>query len=461
MEALNRKNAEEPQERLRVEIKDKKNILINRIVSIAILSIAFLLGFWGIWQYKNTTYTMDLIDKANASKQSGRYEEALGFYTEVKLLSPDFSNIDTLIKDIKRIIEEEERRKKTMDLIDKANESKQSGRYEEALGFYTEAKSLSPDFSNIDTLIKDIKRVMEEEERRKKTMGLIDKANVSKQSGRYEEALSFYTEAKSLSPDFPNIDRLIADINKEIEEEGRRLAEAEKRGKRQHKTRNEKVPKDTEAERRKKTKPSLNSNSIFAAKYSRIYHKSNCTKLNTEDLIEFTSPQKARKAGGIPCKYCNPSSFVKGNTLKVESSTIFDITNHEKDSDKFDLHYRVFPSSFQETWYVVNQQLNEQKEKTIQQKKKKGIIVTDLTRHGIYGFPHYDKYYLVIEEQDRFSTKVNLKLFSYYREMKHKNFAEIINDKKDIVLLPDNKTFVNKRAKKFLDKITKALAKNY
>jgi len=220
------------------------------------------------------------------------------------------------------------------------------------------------------------------------------------------------------------------------------------------KTSNEKVIKNTELGRQKTVNSTLNSSSLFANKNSRTYHKSNCPKLNTENLIEFTSSQKAQDAGGIPCEHCNPSAYAGKNAIKVGSSNILGITNHVQDSDKFDIHYRVYPSSFQEIWYVVNQQLNQQKEKSIQQSKGKGIIITDLTRHGIYGFPHYDKYYIVIEKLDRFSTKVNLKLFSYYRDMKDKKIT-------DIVLLPDNKTFVNKRAKKFLGKITKALVKKY
>lgn len=100
----------------------------------------------------------------------------------------------------------------------------------------------------------------------------------------------------------------------------------------------------------------------------------------------------------------------------------------------------MYPSTFQETWYSVIQQLNIQKENEIQQRKDKGVIITDLTRHGIYGFPKYDKYYIVIEQMNYSSTKVTLKLFTYYREMKEKNFAEImknIKDKKGIVLLPE------------------------
>jgi methylphosphotriester-DNA--protein-cysteine methyltransferase len=41
-------------------------------------------------------------------------------------------------------------------------------------------------------------------------------------------------------------------------------------------------------------------------KNSNIYHKSNCPEISKEDLMEFISSQKAREAGGVPCKNCNP-----------------------------------------------------------------------------------------------------------------------------------------------------------
>jgi hypothetical protein len=46
--------------------------------------------------------------------------------------------------------------------------------------------------------------------------------------------------------------------------------------------------------------------SVFVTNSSRTYHKSSCPELGTGDLLEFDSAQKALKAGGIPCKDCNP-----------------------------------------------------------------------------------------------------------------------------------------------------------
>jgi curved DNA-binding protein CbpA len=68
--------------------------------------------------------------------------------------------------------------------------------------------------------------------------------------------------------------------------------------------------KETDQTRGVKVIRPLNPNSVFVTKYSKIYHKSICPQLNKENLMEFTSSQKAQEAGGIPCKYCN-SMIVK------------------------------------------------------------------------------------------------------------------------------------------------------
>ena len=45
---------------------------------------------------------------------------------------------------------------------------------------------------------------------------------------------------------------------------------------------------------------------VYTIKYSNVYHKSNCPELSNEELVEFSSSQQARNAGGKPCKNCNP-----------------------------------------------------------------------------------------------------------------------------------------------------------
>lgn len=53
---------------------------------------------------------------------------------------------------------------------------------------------------------------------------------------------------------------------------------------------------------------------VYITKNSRVYHKRNCSELNTNDLIEFASSQKADDAGGVPCNNCNPSTVVEEST---------------------------------------------------------------------------------------------------------------------------------------------------
>lgn len=43
-----------------------------------------------------------------------------------------------------------------------------------------------------------------------------------------------------------------------------------------------------------------NTSPVYTTKHSNVYHKSNCPKLSTEDLIEFASSQQARNADGKP-----------------------------------------------------------------------------------------------------------------------------------------------------------------
>jgi hypothetical protein len=50
-----------------------------------------------------------------------------------------------------------------------------------------------------------------------------------------------------------------------------------------------------------------NPTTVFATKYSNVFHKPDCSKLDaSEDLIKFDSPQQASKAGCLPCNYCRP-----------------------------------------------------------------------------------------------------------------------------------------------------------
>ena len=54
------------------------------------------------------------------------------------------------------------------------------------------------------------------------------------------------------------------------------------------------------------TKPQ--SGPVYSTKYSRLFHRSGCSQLNSKDsgLISFSSRENAKKNGGKPCSGCNP-----------------------------------------------------------------------------------------------------------------------------------------------------------
>jgi len=75
--------------------------------------------------------------------------------------------------------------------------------------------------------------------------------------------------------------------------------------------------------------PLITYASVYTSKTSKIYHDRNCHKIETEELIEFSSPQEAEDAGGIPCKHCNISGVVEENTseAKIRSTKQLDNTS--------------------------------------------------------------------------------------------------------------------------------------
>lgn len=50
------------------------------------------------------------------------------------------------------------------------------------------------------------------------------------------------------------------------------------------------------------------SSPVYSTAYSRLFHRSECSKLSTEggSLMSFPSKENAKKNGGKPCPECNP-----------------------------------------------------------------------------------------------------------------------------------------------------------
>ncbi len=45
---------------------------------------------------------------------------------------------------------------------------------------------------------------------------------------------------------------------------------------------------------------------VFTTKHSNMFHKSDCSELDTGNLLEFDSKEEAVASGGVPCKDCDP-----------------------------------------------------------------------------------------------------------------------------------------------------------
>ncbi len=107
---------------------------------------------------------------------------------------------------------------------------------------------------------------------------------------------------------------------------------------------------------------------------------------------------------------------------------------------------------FQKVWDALTTVLKEQKETIKQQDLQAGTIMTDLTRHGIIGFPHHDMYCVVLERKGEASAIVHLKLLSFWVD-----FGGTRGPRGAAV--PEEKDVVKKRVQSFVDKVEAKLKK--
>ena len=161
---------------------------------------------------------------ALVAENDGKYEEALRLYKEAKSLVPGLADVDILIEGInQKVASKLEAESRAKNLLFQAKASEQSGKYEGALRLYNEAKSLDSDIADVDMLIENInQKIASKLEAESSAKDLIDKALVNRESGKYEEALRHYKEAKLLDSDIADIDILIAEVEEEIVRENKR-----------------------------------------------------------------------------------------------------------------------------------------------------------------------------------------------------------------------------------------------
>lgn len=148
-----------------------------------------------------------------------------------------------------------------------------------------------------------------------------------------------------------------------------------------------------------------------------------------------------------------PEDFRQDQRFKeLTGLTLAKLTAGIKDAAFFDDQIQYFSHRYEDVWAVIENVLKDQKEKIIRSEKETGIIVTDLSRHGILGFPTYTKYYILLEKITENSCKLSFKLFAYSRVMEGRGARELI-------LRPQSKSLANKRAMNFLESIKETLKK--
>jgi hypothetical protein len=110
----------------------------------------------------------------------------------------------------------------------------------------------------------------------------------------------------------------------------------------------------------------------------------------------------------------------------------------------FQNNVKDFAFPYDKVWDAVSKVLTEQKENVTKSDMEKGILMTDVTKHGVLGFGNYDQYCLLLERVNDTSTRVNLKLL---------RFELAVAGQK----VPSDQDAVTSKAQAFLDKISTKL----
>jgi murein DD-endopeptidase MepM/ murein hydrolase activator NlpD len=71
---------------------------------------------------------------------------------------------------------------------------------------------------------------------------------------------------------------------------------------------------------------------------------------------------------------------------------------------------------YEAVWAAVQKTLEQKKEKVLKADRDTGVIETDLTRHGVMGFPAFDKFIIVVEKVGDGNANVHFKRFGYALE---------------------------------------------
>lgn len=161
-----------------------------------------------------------LVTKASGYQTNKEYQLALDTYQEAFLVKPDPA-ISEKIRQLTTLIEEENQNKSKdqayQDKIDLANTKFEEGDWQQAKGYYEQAKQIKASESYPDNQIAICDEKMQGEsiaEIEKQYQKIITKANGLRDSKSYDEAISYYERALGMKPNDSYPKDQITDIQK-------------------------------------------------------------------------------------------------------------------------------------------------------------------------------------------------------------------------------------------------------
>lgn len=165
-------------------------------------------------KYKNAIARgNEFFDQKQYSDAKPKYQEALQYKPGDVFSSRRINEIDQLLAQL-------EKQKQYNDLIDQADKNYQSKNYDQALGYYNQAKQANPDEKYPDSQINQINLDKQEQARLdqldKEFNQTIQTAGNSAQQKDYLQALNLYQKALQLKPNNQLAQDKIAEMNKSI-----------------------------------------------------------------------------------------------------------------------------------------------------------------------------------------------------------------------------------------------------
>lgn len=162
-----------------------------------------------------------------------------------------------------------------------------------------------------------------------------------------------------------------------------------------------------------------------------------------ETAVKNGSPTtyELRKDTDVPDNFKHLPKFKELTAVSLDR-----LTANTKDADLFENRTTDLQMNYDTAWNAVEKALKDQREILYWSDKESGLLITKLTEHFGLGGPSYNQYFIVLERSGDITSKLNFKLFRYYAD-------------KDRSLKPENKPFIEKGAKKFLDNVNKAATK--